>query len=127
RAQAARRRWETVVAGRIVAVDGAVSRRAGQAVVDAGVALTRGGVADRTGLDERLAAAARAVVGRNAPEAGIRSAVAATRLAGTRAGTVRIAAARRVGGVRAPAPAGVVHAGTGARTCHRRSAAAAAR
>src|SRR5439155_22282045 len=60
-AEARRRRRRTVVAGRIVAIDTAVARRARQGVIDAGVALVRGGAADRAGLNERPEGAAWAV------------------------------------------------------------------
>src|SRR5947199_248057 len=99
-------RGRTVVAGRIVAIDRGVARRAGEAVVGAAVARVGGRIADRAGLDEGLArTAARAVRVGDAPEVGIRTAHAYARVA--RAGLYAIvagsAAANRVG--RLPAAA----------------------
>src|SRR5438094_1028441 len=99
RAEAGRRRRRTVVAGRIVPVRDGVSRRAAQAIVDAAVALVVG-AADRAGLDEGDARAARAVGVGDAAEVGVRAALAPARLADPRAtAAVRVRAAGRVGGV----------------------------
>src|SRR5207249_10752349 len=118
-AQVVRRGRRTVVAGRIVAVDDAVARRAAQTIIETGGALaTR--CADRAGLDEGPAGAARAVGVRDAAEVRVRAAHARARLAGAREGAVPIGAARRVGGLPATRGAaarvvGAAAAGAGAR------------
>src|SRR5439155_16807906 len=108
RADVLRRRRRTVVAGRVVAVERAVARRADEPVVRAARALA--GVADRTRLYERPAGAARAIGVRDATMVGIRAAQAVAALARARR-AIPVRAARRVGGVRRRTPAGVVDAG----------------
>src|SRR5207249_4270075 len=85
--------------GRILAAEGAVSRRAGEPVVGTGVALAAGRVADRARLDERAAAAARAVGVRDAAQVGVRPAHAGGGLAGAGARAIRVAAAGRPRGI----------------------------
>src|SRR5207253_6204906 len=110
-AQVVGRRRRAVVAGRILAAQRTVPRRAGEPVVGAGVALGAGRVADRARLDERAAAAARAVGVRDAAQVGVRPAHAGSGLAGAGARAIRVAATRRAGSIRATAATGVVDAG----------------
>ena len=110
------------MAGREVAVDSAIARRAIESVVRAAVALVRRRVADRAGLDEGGApAAARTVRVRDATPAVARPARARAGLAGSRPAVVVRATWPDIA-----APACILGANATARTRARGDRAAAA-